>query len=299
MTSASVTRPSMAPPSMLTPTRPVATKPASASAVTLISQYFTGMVPATPLIQRADDACPAATRVLLQFADDIGYAVGYDREQHGRLVQDIFPVRASETAQVSSSSKVMLGSHSETAFHRHRPRYVVLLCLRGDASAATTYADVNDIVERLAPEHLAVLQTTEFVTTVDPSFMTQGEPDAEVIVQPLTFSHGAWVLVYDELLMRGTNERAQTALAELHRVVKMVTQTVVLGDGDLLVIDNDRAVHGRTPFVPRYDGTDRWLKRALVVRELPHGDVIGRVIQTRFERHNYNDRLATSVSCEL
>ncbi|NBT21304.1 MAG: hypothetical protein EBT17_04190, partial [Actinobacteria bacterium] len=80
---------------------------------------------------------------------------------------------------------------------------------------------------------------------------------------------------------------------------KMVTQTVVLGDGDLLVIDNDRAVHGRTPFVPRYDGTDRWLKRALVVRELPHGDVIGRVIQTRFERHNYNDRLATSVSCEL
>ena len=100
-------------------------------------------------------------------------------------------------------------------------------------------------------------------------------------MQPLTFAHGAWVLVYDELLMRGTNECAQTALAELHRVVKMVTQTVVLGDGDLLVIDNDRAVHGRTPFVPRYDGTDRWLKRALVVRELPHGDVFGRVIQTR------------------
>jgi alpha-ketoglutarate-dependent taurine dioxygenase len=56
---------------------------------------------------------------------------------------------------------------------------------------------------------------------------------------------------------------------------------VVLSDGDVLVIDNDRAVHGRSPFVPRYDGTDRWLKRALVVRELPYGDVFGRVIQTR------------------
>ncbi|MFZ9325180.1 MAG: TauD/TfdA family dioxygenase [Ilumatobacteraceae bacterium] len=268
-------------PSLLTPPRPAATKRASNSAVTLISKYFTGIVPATPLQQLADDACPAATRTLLQFANDIGYAVGYDREQNGRLVQDIFPVRASETAQVSTSSKVMLGSHTETAFHRHRPRYVVLLCLRGDAAAATTYADVNDIVELLSIEHLAVLQTTDFVTTVDPSFMTKGEPDAEVVVQPLTFTNGAWVLVYDELLMRGTTERAQAALAELHRAVKLATQRVVLSDGDVLVIDNDRAVHGRTPFMPRYDGTDRWLKRALVVRELPHGDVLGRVIQMR------------------
>ena len=271
----------MTSPSLLTPPRPAATNRASNSAVTLVSKYFTGSVPATPLQQLADDACPSATRALLQFANDIGYAVGYDREQNGRLVQDIFPVRASETAQVSTSSKVMLGSHTETAFHRHRPRYVVLLCLRGDAAAATTYANVNDIVELLSTEHLAVLQTTDFVTTVDPSFMTQGEPDAEVVVPPLTFTNGAWLLVYDELLMRGTTERAGAALAELHRAVKLATQRVVLSYGDVLVIDNDRAVHGRTPFMPRYDGTDRWLKRALVVRELPHGDVFGRVIQMR------------------
>ena len=63
--------------------------------------------------------------------------------------------------------------------------------------------------------------------------------------------------------------------------VKLATQRVVLSDGDVLVIDNDRAVHGRTPFVPRYDGTDRWLKRALVVRELPSANAFGRVIQTR------------------
>jgi len=56
---------------------------------------------------------------------------------------------------------------------------------------------------------------------------------------------------------------------------------VVLDDGDLLVIDNDRAVHGRTAFTPRYDGTDRWLRRALVVTSLPTNDVVVRVIQTR------------------
>ena len=252
------------------------------SAITLIPRYFTGIVAPTPVATDANlDACPAATRALLRFADDIGRAVGYDREQSGRLIQDIFPVKASERAQVSTSSKVMLGSHTETAFHPHKPRYVVLLCLRGDAQAATTYADVDDMVPHLSEEALEVLQTNEFVTTIDPSFMTNGEPDAKVAVTPLTKKHSGWVLVYDELLMSGTTTRAAIALAELHAAVKRATRHVVLDDGDLLVIDNDRAVHGRTPFTPRYDGTDRWLKRALVVTSLPTNDVVGRVIQTR------------------
>ncbi|MEY4401389.1 MAG: hypothetical protein RL072_1254, partial [Actinomycetota bacterium] len=182
---------------------------------------------------------------------------------------------------VSTSSKVMLGSHTETAFHPHKPRYVVLLCLRGDALAATTYSDVNEIVQHLSVAAVDVLQTSEFVTTVDPSFMTNGEPDARVTVTPLTKQQSGWVLVYDELLMSGTSTRAANALAELHVAVKRATKHVVLNGGDLLVIDNDRAVHGRTPFTPRYDGTDRWLKRALVVTSLPANDVVGRIIQTR------------------
>ncbi|MGA0208053.1 MAG: TauD/TfdA family dioxygenase, partial [Ilumatobacteraceae bacterium] len=68
---------------------------------------------------------------------------------------------------------------------------------------------------------------------------------------------------------------------ELHRAVQSSTKHVVLQRGDVLVIDNHRAVHGRTPFTPRYDGTDRWLKRSLVVRALPTTDVVGRVLQTR------------------
>jgi len=252
------------------------------SPVTLIARYFSGHVPATPLAANFEvDACPGASRALLRFADDIGRAVGYDREQGGALIQDIFPVRASEHHQVSTSSKVTLGSHTETAFHTHKPRYVVLMCLRGDPHAATTYSDINDIVMQLSDESLTVLQSNEFVTTVDPSFMSNGEPDATITVTPITKTSGSWRLVYDELLMSGTTSRASDALAELHRAVKACTQQVVLQHGDLLVIDNDRAVHGRTPFTPRYDGTDRWLKRSLVVRELPATEVVGRVIQTR------------------
>jgi len=252
------------------------------SAVTLIPGYFTGLVAPTPL--RSDlevDACPTATRTLLQFSDDIGRAVGYDREQGGRLIQDIFPVRSTEHQQVSSSSKVVLGSHTESAFHPHKPRYVVLLCLRGDDLAATTYSDVRDVVRHLSTDDLAALQTQDYITSVDPSFMSNGEPDAQVRVRPLTSTGSGWSLVYDELLMRGTTPRTQAALNALHHAVKVATQHVVLATGDILVIDNHRAVHGRTSFTPRYDGTDRWLKRALVVQSLADVDAVGRVIQTR------------------
>jgi L-asparagine oxygenase len=53
----------------------------------------------------------------------------------------------------------------------------------------------------------------------------------------------------------------------------------------LLIIDNRRAVHGRTAFTPRYDGRDRWLKRAYLVSDLAAiADCLPgeRVIRTRF-----------------
>ncbi|MGW3067931.1 TauD/TfdA family dioxygenase, partial [Streptomyces sp. NPDC001130] len=43
-----------------------------------------------------------------------------------------------------------------------------------------------------------------------------------------------------------------------------VSVAVSLSPGEVLVVDNDLVVHGRVPFRARYDGTDRWLKRASV-----------------------------------
>ena len=38
--------------------------------------------------------------------------------------------------------------------------------------------------------------------------------------------------------------------------------------GDLLIVDNHGALHGRTPFSRRGDGRDRWLLRTFVARDL-------------------------------
>jgi hypothetical protein len=45
-------------------------------------------------------------------------------------------------------------------------------------------------------------------------------------------------------------------------------QPVILEPGDYLFLDNHKVVHGRQPFSARYDGTDRWLKRVNITKDL-------------------------------
>ncbi|MFV0320670.1 MAG: TauD/TfdA family dioxygenase, partial [Microbacterium sp.] len=49
--------------------------------------------------------------------------------------------------------------------------------------------------------------------------------------------------------------------------------------GDLFLFDNRRVMHARTPFEPRYDGTDRWLQRVIISDDL--GRSAGRRTQRR------------------
>ncbi len=52
------------------------------------------------------------------------------------------------------------------------------------------------------------------------------------------------------------------------RAIEEQLTDVVLEAGEICFIDNYRAVHGRRPFEARYDGTDRWLKRLIITRDL-------------------------------
>ena len=94
---------------------------------------------------------------------------------------------------------------------------------------------------------------------------------------------GKLAITYDNFFMRGINIYADLALAELNYAVQKCTKEIVLRTGDLLVIDNSKVIHGRKPFQARYDGTDRWVQRMLVRKQMPPDDQIdGSVITTKF-----------------
>jgi alpha-ketoglutarate-dependent taurine dioxygenase len=84
--------------------------------------------------------------------------------------------------------------------------------------------------------------------------------------------------------MIGVDEQADEALRALGDATAACHTSVALEAGDLLIVDNAVAVHGRTPFTARFDGADRWLQRTFVVGDLAPSasDRRGRVITTHF-----------------
>ena len=245
-----------------------------------------GQVPATPAgpDEVGTDKVPVSEFALLAVARRLGQPVGYLAELNGRVVQDIVPTRSGSRAQVSTSSRVRLDWHTEAAFHPHRPRYLVLACLRGDPEAATLLCSVRHLVQVLGREDVSALREPRYRTAVDESYLSRragrSSRPGPVVRGPV----GGERLWFDADLMTADTDRHARALAALRTAVDEHHTRVTLRHGDVLVVDNDLAVHGRSAFEPRWDGTDRWLQRTFVVADLGASatERRGRVIDTWF-----------------
>ena len=254
--------------------------------VSVYDDVVIGFIPSTPATPYTEESpTTSADDSLIEFAMTLGYPVGYAQEQEGRIVQNIVPVHKTEYVQISTSSKSELALHTETAFHPYKPDYVLLLCVRSDPSAETTYANLEDILPKLDKDTIRTLMNPWYLTGIDESFRTHGEPDMQVSLSVLGVSDSGWELTYDATVMTGINNAARNALVELGKAVDASVQAIALKTAQLLVMDNKTTVHGRRPFQPKYDGRDRWLKRALVVKNLPPEDEYkDGVITTKFPR---------------
>jgi L-asparagine oxygenase len=191
----------------------------------------------------------------------------------GRLVQHVVPVATMEFTQTSESSSGSLDWHVEDGFSPDRCDYVGLLCLRGDERASTEFAAARDV--RLPDDVRRILGEARFEMSPDTAHELE---DASPTRTPVLFGPDhATEICYDAHYLKpasaGSAEDA-AALRALGAELDRRSQRHVLARGDLLVLDNRRVVHARTPFAARHDGTDRWLLRTMVCASLP-----------RFRRH--------------
>lgn len=214
-----------------------------------------------------------------------GSVYGYKQEQNGALIQNLFPIKRHEAEQISSSSRVLLEMHTETAFHPYKPEILALFCIREDPNAGTVYSFLGDILSVLSEHAKEQLRLKNFITSLDASFLVDSKNNATITTSVLSENDSK--LTFDRDLMTGMTTEANSALREMREAVEATKKVIYLKTGDVLAISNSTVVHGRTPFSPRYDGTDRWLKRALIrsVRP-PASDLqesgICRVITTDF-----------------
>jgi len=251
----------------------------------LLRNLPVGRVPATPSTPTEPTSKDAVSEfVLLSVARRLGQPVGYEPEHGGEVVQNLLPTAADADRQTSTSSAVDLEFHTETAFHRHKPRYLLLLCLKGDPEARTLLCAISQVVDRLPLGVRQVLREPRFRTGVDESFTGERTDRLGHLVPVLAGTADAPTFTFDADLMVGIDDDATDALEALRVAIRQEHVGVALRTGDLLVVDNSVSVHGRSSFQARFDGTDRWLQRTFVVSDLAASatERRGRVITTRF-----------------
>jgi len=251
----------------------------------LVRHLPVGEVPATPSSPTDPTTKDAVSEfVLLTVARRLGQPVGYEPEHGGQVVQNLLPTAADADRQTSTSSAVDLEFHTETAFHRHKPRYLLLLCLKGDPEARTLLCAISQVVDRLPLGVRQVLREPRFRTGIDESFTGERTDRLGHLVPVLAGTEEAPTFTFDADLMVGIDDEAAAALETLRLTIREEHVGVALRAGDLLVVDNSVSVHGRSSFQARFDGTDRWLQRTFVVSDLAASatERHGRVITTRF-----------------
>jgi L-asparagine oxygenase len=219
-------------------------------------------------------ACLVGTTMLL------GEVFAFSTQHSGNLVQNIVPVKSRSTSQTGLGSAVFLEWHVEDAFSDLRPDFVALLCLRGDSSAKTCFASVRDLP--LSATTRGILSEDRFRIGVDPAHdgLVVG-PDEPVAV--LTGDPQDPLIRFDPLFTTpaATDDvDAAHALEELAAALAEARNDVTLEAGDLLIFDNFRVLHARTPYAPRYDGADRWLQRVIIASSFTRAAGTCRVVDT-------------------
>jgi Fe(II)/alpha-ketoglutarate-dependent arginine beta-hydroxylase len=206
--------------------------------------------------------------MLLLLASVLGDPISHAAVQDGRLILNVCPMRGDEDTQLASSSTGGLEWHNEDAYHDHRADWLLLLCLRNPQRVPTTFARVEDL--EMAPAMVDTLFEERFILAADSSHaLAKGTGQRRRIAVFSGDRRAPFVRIDPAFMERDLGDRvAEHALTSVIDQFEQHLRDVVLQPGDVFVVDNLRAVHGRRPFEAHYNGADRWLRLARVAADL-------------------------------
>lgn len=233
-----------------------------------------GAIPPTPASRESmykDNQ--QSERLLLQATALLGDPIGYTQESCGSLVNNFFPHRSRAKAASSDSFDTELDLHTENAFHPVQPDFLALLCLRQDplAEAVTYISSVNRVVDHLTEEEIEFLREEPYNFLSDYSSTDKNRREDLGRWLPVLYGDPERPFFrFDPQFMVARNNEAQRLLERLREIAWEVVRPVRLRAGDLLIIDNRKTAHARSPFTARFDGSDRWIQRTFAVCNQRH-----------------------------
>ena len=162
-----------------------------------------------------------------------------------------------------------LSYHQDMSYQDSPPDILGLYCLREghDTNVYTTLVDVREIIAQLPPDIVEILRQQRF------HIQTSDWVDASSIQvqqgRAILEGYSLHLPVHWENMI-GLDEDAKSALALLQEaIIAAEPHKVHFEPGMLVFFNNQRVVHGRTPYTDfRFDGGDRVVNRAYFRREL-------------------------------
>jgi L-asparagine oxygenase len=211
-----------------------------------------------------------STVAQLMIMSVLGDVVSYAEEKQGRLVQDICRVHGAGERSCENSEGKLVALRTENPLHPHRPDFVSLLALRADhgRNAVTVAGGIRAVLPQLDPETVMVLRQPWYRIRLDASSASGGRPRYSRPTAVLSGSLTDPDLAVDFDATEGVNAAARDALEALRGRMLGALVGAVLEPGSMLIVDNRKAVHGRTGFATRCDGRDRWVRQCFAVSNL-------------------------------
>ena len=213
--------------------------------------------------------------LLLGMANWYGY--GYTTQQNQVVHNNIVQVKKlADVAGHSASAPHELGLHVEDASYNLgdgkdiSPDFLTLHYFRNPHEVPTIVSMPD--WGQVTPETRALLSEKWFYNRTNPA---QGGSENDP-TEPVSILYGPedepWIrLNTAKLNIDAYSPEQQTALVEIRDHLEGRRIDLPLRAGQIAIIDNRRALHGRPAFKPgqepQYDGTDRWQRRLVVATD--------------------------------
>jgi L-asparagine oxygenase len=210
----------------------------------------------------------------------LGEPFGFETQQHGRIFNDLIPVR--EAQDNSSSGGGNIGLHTEDCFDAFMPDYLGLMCLRNQERAVSVLSTLTG--KDLPGPVMDLLFEDRFPVT---PVSGDGRCDAPPKTSAILFGDPKRPYMRinpGRIDLARCDPPMITSLRCIMRVLAENRKTVVLAQGDAIYLDNFAAVHGREPYQPSYGGDGRWFSRLIVARDLRKTRVLRDAADSRVVR---------------
>ena len=216
------------------------------------------------------------------------YPVVYQGENDGQLIRHVVPKKGLETEISSYGSHQTFFPHADNPDLRLRgeknypslfcqtpvPDTLTLLCLRQHENVATSILLLDDVLSDLSAEELHLLQEPQFTISRPASFQ-DGHllHHLPVLVRQ---EDGVYHSRFDYHNVSSSSPQHESALNRFKSLAldEKKWKALYLRPGQAVTFNNQRTLHTRNGFQPRFDGKDRWLLRVFGLYQPPQSSYL-------------------------